>query len=51
MLQPVLYMASAPDAAGAPDMLDALKILSRKCPEHTLQNSLLRPWLTLDRVR
>src|SRR5215510_8300761 len=51
MLQPVLYMASAPNAAGAPDMLDALKILSRKRPEHTLQNSPIRPRLTLDRVR
>src|SRR6266516_1171539 len=61
MLEPVLYMISAPDTASAPrspapstaapDMLDALKILSRKRSEHTLQNSLLRPRLTLDRVR
>src|SRR5690349_2965217 len=51
MLEPVLYMTSAPDAAGSPDMLDALKILSRKRSEHTPQNSLLRPRLTLDRVR
>ena len=41
MLEPVRYVTSAPDAAGAPDMLDALKILSRKRSEHTLENSRL----------
>src|SRR2546430_342864 len=34
MLEPMLNLTSTPDAAGAPDVLDAIESLSRKHSEH-----------------
>src|SRR5256885_2772919 len=51
MLEPMLNATSTPYAAGAPNIFDALEILSRKRSEHRLGNSPLRPRLSFQHVR